>query len=87
LLRNGGFPPFSVIFGFGGWAVGWIGSRSRLVSDWTKRFLGWDHFPADLGDLETEAFFTLREAELARSADIVVMPTGSPSRSRSVTCG
>lgn len=35
------------------------------MSDWTKRFLGWDHFPADLDELETEAFFTLSEAELA----------------------
>ena len=35
------------------------------MSDWTKRFLGWDHFPADLDDLEIEAFFTLGEAELA----------------------
>jgi TnpA family transposase len=35
------------------------------VSDWAKRYLGWDHFPAMLEALEIEEFFTLDAGELA----------------------
>ena len=42
----------------------WEG-RGRVVSDWGKRYLGWDHFPAMLEALEIESFFTLVGEELA----------------------
>ena len=35
------------------------------MSDWGKRYLGWDHFPAMLEALEIESFFTLVGEELA----------------------
>ena len=35
------------------------------MSDWAKRYLGWDHFPAMLEALEIESFFTLVGEELA----------------------
>ena len=35
------------------------------MSDWAKRYLGWDHFPAMLEALEIESFFTLVGDELA----------------------
>lgn len=35
------------------------------MSDWAKRYLGWDHFPAMLEALEIESFFTLVGGELA----------------------
>ena len=34
------------------------------MSDWEKRYLGWDHFPVGLEDAEVEVFFTLAEAQL-----------------------
>lgn len=35
------------------------------MSEWAKRYLGWDHFPSTLEALEVETFFTLGEDELA----------------------
>lgn len=35
------------------------------MSDWAKRYLGWDHFPTVLEEIEIETFFTLGAQEMA----------------------
>jgi hypothetical protein len=35
------------------------------VSDWEKRYLGWEHFPVGLDETEIAAFFALGEGDLA----------------------